>query len=40
MDGMHGGSATIAATEIGADAITSIYVDYSFPLNQYTDRVS
>jgi len=29
------GPAVIAATGTAADAITSIYVDYSFPLNQY-----
>jgi prepilin-type N-terminal cleavage/methylation domain-containing protein len=31
-----GGPATIAATGQGSDAITIIYVDYAFPLNQYT----
>jgi prepilin-type N-terminal cleavage/methylation domain-containing protein len=31
-----GGPATIAATGAGSDAITVIYVDYAFPLNQYT----
>jgi len=37
LDGMQlGGPATIPATNITPDAITSIYVDYSFPLNQYT----
>ncbi len=37
LDGMQvGGPATIPATNITPDAITSIYVDYSFPLSQYT----
>lgn len=37
LDGMEVGSpAAIPATNITPDAITSIYVDYSFPLNQYT----
>jgi prepilin-type N-terminal cleavage/methylation domain-containing protein len=31
-----GGPTTIQATGQGADAITAIYVDYSFPLDQYT----
>ncbi len=31
-----GGPATIAATGAGSDAITVIYADYAFPLNQYT----
>jgi prepilin-type N-terminal cleavage/methylation domain-containing protein len=31
-----GGPATLTATGQGADAVTVIYVDYSFPLNQYT----
>ncbi len=37
LDGMEvGGPATIPATGATPDSITSIYVDYSFPLNQYT----
>jgi prepilin-type N-terminal cleavage/methylation domain-containing protein len=37
LNGMQaGGPATIAATSAKADSITSIYVDYSFPLSQYT----
>jgi len=37
LNGMEsGGAAKIAATNAAADAITSIYVDYSFPLSQYT----
>jgi hypothetical protein len=36
LDGMQfGGPAAIPATNITPDAITSIYVDYSFPLSQY-----
>lgn len=37
-NGMEAGTgiSTIAATGNGADSITSVYVDYSFPLNQYT----
>ena len=31
-----GGPTTISATGAGADAITVIYADYAFPLNQYT----
>ena len=31
-----GGPATIAATGKGSDAVTVIYADYAFPLNQYT----
>ena len=31
-----GGPGTIAATGKGSDAITVIYADYAFPLNQYT----
>lgn len=31
-----GGPTTIAATGAGSDAITVVYVDYAFPLNQYT----
>ncbi len=31
-----GGPATIAATGQGSDAVTIIYVDYAFPLDQYT----
>jgi prepilin-type N-terminal cleavage/methylation domain-containing protein len=31
-----GGPALIPATNATADSVTSIYVDYSFPLNQYT----
>jgi prepilin-type N-terminal cleavage/methylation domain-containing protein len=31
-----GGPAAIAATGQGSDAITIIYADYAFPLNQYT----
>jgi type IV pilus assembly protein PilW len=31
-----GGPVTIAATNAGSDAITIIYSDYAFPLNQYT----
>ena len=31
-----GGPATIVATGAGSDAITVIYADYAFPLNQYT----
>ncbi len=31
-----GGAVKIPATNQAADAITSIYVDYAFPLNQYT----
>jgi len=30
------GITTIAATGKGADSVTAVYVDYSFPLNQYT----
>jgi type IV pilus assembly protein PilW len=30
-----GGPVTIAATGTGSDAITAIYADYAFPLNQY-----
>ena len=37
LDGMQvGGPATIPATNVTPDAITSVYVDYSFPLSQYT----
>jgi len=37
LDGMQiGGPTVIPATNITPDAITSIYVDYSFPLNQYS----
>jgi prepilin-type N-terminal cleavage/methylation domain-containing protein len=37
LDGMQiGGPAAIPATNVTPDAITSVYVDYSFPLNQYT----
>jgi hypothetical protein len=37
LDGMQlGGPATIPATNITPDSITSVYVDYSFPLNQYS----
>lgn len=37
LDGMQlGGPASIPATNVTPDAITSIYVDYSFPLNQYS----
>jgi prepilin-type N-terminal cleavage/methylation domain-containing protein len=32
----NGGPAVIPATGVAADAITSIYVDYTFPLGQYT----
>jgi type IV pilus assembly protein PilW len=31
-----GGPATITATNAGSDAITVVYADYAFPLNQYT----
>lgn len=31
-----GGAANITATGAGADAVTVIYADYAFPLNQYT----
>ena len=31
-----GGPATITATGAGSDAVTVIYEDYAFPLNQYT----
>jgi hypothetical protein len=31
-----GGPATLTATGRGADAVTVVYEDYSFPLNQYT----
>lgn len=37
LNGMEsGGPTTLTATGKAADSITSIYVDYSFPLNQYT----
>jgi prepilin-type N-terminal cleavage/methylation domain-containing protein len=37
LNGMEsGGTTTIAATKAVADSITSIYVDYSFPLSQYS----
>jgi prepilin-type N-terminal cleavage/methylation domain-containing protein len=37
VNGMElGGATTIAATNATADAITLIYVDYSFPLSQYS----
>lgn len=37
LNGMEsGGASTIAATGAVADSITSIYVDYSFPLSQYS----
>lgn len=36
LNGMKsGGAATIAATNAKADSITTIYVDYSYPLSQY-----
>ncbi len=31
-----GGPALIPATNQAADAITSVYADFTFPLNQYT----
>ncbi len=34
-----GGPANIAATGTGSDAITAIYADYAFPLNQYTTAI-
>jgi prepilin-type N-terminal cleavage/methylation domain-containing protein len=37
LNGMQsGGPATITATHAAADSITAIYVDYGFPLSQYT----
>jgi len=37
LNGMEvGGPATLAASNTVPDAVTSIYVDYSFPLSQYT----
>jgi prepilin-type N-terminal cleavage/methylation domain-containing protein len=37
LNGMQsGGPATIVATGAAADSITTIYVDYSYPLSQYT----
>jgi hypothetical protein len=37
LNGMQsGGPATITATGAAADSITVVYVDYSFPLSQYT----
>ena len=33
-----GGPANIAATGTASDAITVVYADYAFPLNQYTHR--
>ena len=34
-----GGPTTITATGSGSDAITVIYADYAFPLNQYTTAI-
>ncbi|MGZ4730528.1 MAG: PilW family protein [Terriglobales bacterium] len=34
-----GGPATIAATGTASDAITVVYADYAFPLNQYTTAI-
>jgi prepilin-type N-terminal cleavage/methylation domain-containing protein len=34
-----GGAPNITATGAGADAITVIYADYAFPLNQYTTSI-
>jgi prepilin-type N-terminal cleavage/methylation domain-containing protein len=36
-DGMEaGGAAKVPATQKGADSITVLYIDYSYPLNQYS----
>jgi type IV pilus assembly protein PilW len=34
-----GGPANVTATGAGSDAITIVYADYSFPLNQYTTSI-
>jgi hypothetical protein len=37
LNGMEaGGPAVLTATNTTADSVTSVYLDYSFPLNQYT----